>query len=361
MQFLLYPGEVSEDSGLKKAMGRYVGVYRNRKPAKFLIAKSIPVRISPGVSDKELWEEHERGMKTFRRKEREFDKAGKKLEHLKFPAKSLIDLKRELAERILRKCEFCERRCGIDRTKGEKGFCGLTDQSLLSSEFVHMGEEASIIPSHTFFFLGCNFYCVYCQNWRISRQKEVGTPVTGKELAGFAKYRRLKEGTRNVNLVGGDPIPNMHTVLDMLKCLDVNVPIVWNSNMYMSKKGMKLLDGVIDVYLSDFKYGNDRCAEMLSKVKNYWKITTRNHLLAKRQAEILIRHLVLPNHLECCTSRIMEWVGKNMGKVRMNIMGQYHPEFEVFGLEGMGRRTETEEIKRALELARKNGVTNLET
>jgi putative pyruvate formate lyase activating enzyme len=131
--------------------------------------------------------------------------------------------------------------------------------------------------------------------------------------------------------------------------------------MYLSKKSMELLEGVIDVYLADFKYGNDECAKKLSKVPNYWKTMTRNYSLAKEHAEILIRHLVLPNHLECCTKPIMKWVGENLdNKIRMNIMAQYHPEFEVFVFKDMCRRVNREEMERAFELAKENGLTNFE-
>jgi putative pyruvate formate lyase activating enzyme len=342
-------------------MGRYLDVSGNQRIAKFLILKTIPISVDLSSSEKKLWVEHSRGLRTFERKQREFDKGRTKFQDLKFPKKSLIDLKIELADRILRACEFCERRCRIDRTSGKKGFCNLTSKTHLSSEFVHMGEEGCIIPSHTFFFMGCNFYCIYCQNWTISRQKEIGTLVTGEDLARLAKYRREKENTRNVNLVGGDPTPNLHTILRMLNSLGTNVPIVWNSNMYMSSEIMDLLEGCVDVYLADFKYGNDECAKKLSKVPNYWKVMTRNYLLAKEQSEILIRHLVLPNHLECCTKRIFEWVGKNLNnEVRLNIMGQYHPEFEAREMIELCRRTTSKEMERAFELAREYGLTNLE-
>lgn len=295
-------------------------------------------------------------MKEFRKKLKAHDKVKKKPI---FARKSLVDLKLELAKRMLAKCEFCERACAVDRANGRKGFCGLGKESFLSSEFIHTGEEASVVPSHTFFFIGCNFYCVYCQNWTISRRKEEGIEVDGKDLADLARSR--ENASRNINLVGGDPTPNLHTILEMLKHLGINKPIVWNSNMYMSGKTMKLLEGVIDVYLADFKYGNDECAKKLSKAPNYWKTMTRNYSLAKEHAEILIRHLVLPNHLECCTKTIFEWVGENLdNKIRMNIMSQYHPEFEVFVFKDMCRRVEREEMERAFELAKENGLTNFE-
>jgi putative pyruvate formate lyase activating enzyme len=355
MQFLIFPRTVpGEDPGLRKSMGRYLDITDNGKHAKFLIAKTIPVKLPK--SEEGLWKEHGMGMAKFRKLLKAHD--GKK-GMLKFAKPSLIDLKFEIAKRMLAKCEFCERKCGIDRSGGKKGFCGLDSRSFLSGEFIHTGEEGSIIPSHTFFFIGCNFYCIYCQNWTISRHKERGTEVKGKDLALLAERR--KNASRNINLVGGDPTPNLHTILDMLRRLDVNKPIVWNSNMYLSEKSIRLLDGVVDVYLADFKYGNDECAEKLSKVKDYWKAMTRNYLLAKKQAEILVRHLVLPDHLECCTRPIMKWVGENLGNnIRMNIMGQYRPEFEIFEIKEMTRRVTEEEMRKAYELARKSGITNLE-
>jgi len=360
-----------EDEGVKKALGRYVEVSTNRNPAKFLMAKAIPISVELASSEEELWKEHDSRIKEFVNAAM----VSAKIEDLKFPATSLLDLKLELARRILSSCHFCERRCGADRTAGKKGFCNLDAGTCLSSEFLHLGEEACLVPSHTFFFIGCTFYCIYCQNWTISRHVEKGVAITGKHLAEIAKKRRMLErfreeagknaifltkGSRNINFVGGEPTPNLHTILEMLRCLDVNVPVVWNSNMYMSSETMGLLNGIVDVYLADFKYGNDACAEQLSKVENYWRIITRNHLLGKEHAELLIRHLVLPNHVECCTKPVLEWIAENLGEVRVNIMAQYRPEFEAYRIPEIARGVTSSEMERALAIARENGLTNLD-
>ncbi|MDI6654559.1 MAG: radical SAM protein [Candidatus Hydrothermarchaeota archaeon] len=339
-----------EDEGVKKALGRYVEVSTNRKPAKFLMAKAIPTSAELAASEEELWKEHDSRIKEFVDAEKEL-----------CANTSLLDLKLELARRILSSCHFCERRCGADRTAGKKGFCNLDAGTYLSSEFLHLGEEACLVPSHTFFFIGCTFYCVYCQNWTISRHVEKGVGVTGKHLAEIAKRRRMLENSRNINFVGGEPTPNLHTIIDMLRCLDVSVPVVWNSNMYMSSETIELLNGIVDVYLADFKYGNDACAERLSKVENYWKIITRNHLLGKEHAELLIRHLILPNHVECCTKSVLEWIAENLGnEVRVNIMAQYRPEFEAYKIPEIARGVTGFEMERALAIARENGLTNLD-
>lgn len=351
-----------DDGGVKRALGRYVRVCRDERAARFLVAKSMPVNISLDGRDEELWAEHDARLGELRTAVAELDAAGKGPRDLpNTPGPSLMDLKLELANRILRSCRFCERRCGADRTKGKKGFCNLDRGTYLSTEFIHMGEEGCFVPSHTFFFVGCTFYCVFCQNWAISRQVEKGMPVTGKDLASLAKRRRLVEKSRNINLVGGEPTPNLHTILDMLRHLDTNVPVLWNSNMYMSTETMRLLNGCVDVYLADFKYGNDACGWRLSKVKEYWEVTRRNHLLAKDQAEVLIRHLVMPNHLECCTRPILEWIAGNLGnEVRLNIMAQYKPEFEASTYPDINRRVSAGEVQRAFEIARELGLTNLD-
>jgi putative pyruvate formate lyase activating enzyme len=339
--------EAFEDPGIKKALGRYIDVSLDKRPAKFMAAKAAEVEVDLSNETDFLWREHDDAVAGL-----DFENPGEKV-----PRASLLDLKIELARRMIKSCHFCERRCGVDRTAKELGFCGCDMQSRLSSEFLHRGEEACLVPSHTFFFVGCPFYCVYCQNWSISRSREEGVPITGVQMAEIAKRRRIVEKSRNVNLVGGDPTPNTHTILDMLKALEVNVPIVWNSNMYMSTETMRLLDGCVDVYLTDFKYGNNDCAHRLSKVENYWEIATRNHSLAKKQAGLLIRHLVLPNHVECCSVPIIEWIGENFGdSVRLNIMAQFRPEFEAHTMPDITRGVTSTEMEKVFALARERGL-----
>ena len=109
-----------------------------------------------------------------------------------------------------------------------------------------------------------------------------------------------------------------------------NILQVWNSNMYCSEETMKLLQGIIDVYLTDFKYGNDTCAKRLSKVDNYFRIIKRNHKIAYKQGELIIRHLVLPNHIKCCSEPIFQWINRNIPDVAVNVMAQYRPEYHAY-------------------------------
>ena len=141
--------------------------------------------------------------------------------------------------------------------------------------------------------------------------------------------------------------------------MKVSVPVVWNSNTYYSEDAANLLSGFADVYLLDFKYGPGNCAERISNAPRYWEVCTRNHLIAKKYGELIIRVLVLPEHLECCTKPILQWIAENLGTdTRVNIMFQYRPEWRAAEVPELGRRLTGEERKRAIELAREAGLQN---
>lgn len=266
---------------------------------------------------------------------------------------SLLDLKAELATRTLRRCDLCERRCGADRAAGEKGHCGVLE-ARICSEFLHMGEEPDLVPSYTIFFAGCTFNCVFCQNWDISTRPGAGTSVEPETLARMIESRA--NHARNVNWVGGDPTSNLPFILNVLRFCTANIPQVWNSNMYMTERTMRLLEGVVDVYLTDFKYGNDSCAKRLSNAEDYMSIVTRNHRLARDQAEVIIRHLVLPNHFECCTEPVLRWISENLSDVRVNVMAQYRPEHRAREHHDIDRPLRMAEYRAAVDLAVELGL-----
>ena len=254
---------------VRKSLARYFDVMENSKPAKFLIAKKLPATFSKNDSLTELWNLHEQLIKEFCVLEKEIDTKQKRLEELNAPEQSFLDLKIEIANRILANCHFCTRRCGSDRTKGELGYCKCGTQTSVSTIFPHTGEEPELVPSGTIFTLGCTLRCIHCQNWGISQWFEAGQIYSTKQLVkAIEKLRR--SGCRNVNLVGGDPTSWLSQWLETFRYVDVNVPVVWNSNSYYSLETAKLLAGFADIYLFDFKYGPKDCATRLSDAPDYW-------------------------------------------------------------------------------------------
>lgn len=352
---------VLRDEKARKSLQRYFSAMQGELPPRFQVAKRVAVGADLSGDEKGLWEAHEAGLKEFRGLLSRVDDGKVKLEGLKKPEVSLLDLKVELARRVLKGCYFCERRCLVDRAGGKTGVCGVGDSPRVASEFMHHGEEPELVPSYTIFFNGCTFKCVFCQNWDISQHPGAGIEASPSDLARMAEAGR-KQGARNVNWVGGDPTPNLHAILEALNECNADVPSVWNSNMYLTVDSMKLLFGTQDVYLTDFKYGSDGHALRLSKVPDYFKVVSRNHRLAYADAEMIIRHLVMPNHVDCCTKRVMEWISENLGTIaRVNLMDQYRACYQAAAHEDISRPLTGKEFSRALQMARDAGLVNVIT
>ncbi|USS40725.1 radical SAM protein [Thermococcus aggregans] len=338
--------EIEEIRRAKKALPHYFSILSGKEKPNFFYAKQAEVDFEEDASLENLWEIHEEGMEKLRENDLK-----------ESPKKSLLDLKSLIAHKILESCELCEFKCHANRFK-EAGYCRVKE-TLVASDFLHIGEEPELVPSYTVFFSGCNFRCVFCQNWDIS-QYRVGVRHSPEEMATKIAVA-YAEGAKNVNFVGGEPTPNLPFILETLKYVKVPIPVVWNSNMYMSEKSMKLLDGIVDIYLGDFKWGNNEDALKYSKSPNYWETVTRNFLLAKKhyKAEFLIRHLVMPGHLDCCTRPILKWISENLGKdVRVNVMFQYRPEYRAHEYPEIDRRLTNDEMLKAAQLVKEFGLKN---
>jgi len=350
--YLLRPDAVKalDNPMVKRIIPSYVRIVNDQAIANFQLAKRIEFK---QTKKSDLWKVHSKLMKKFYEKRDKVDK-GMKLKNLKKP--SLLDLKIKLTEEIMKSCELCERKCHVNRMKDEKGVCKVGNGCVISSEFMHMGEEFHIVPSHTIFFMGCTLHCQFCQNWSISQWFESGHEISPKELA-LRIDRRRKEGARNVNWVGGEPTPSLLCILKTLKLTEVNIPVIWNSNFYMSKKTMQILDGIVDMHLSDFKYGNNDCGLRLSKIPRYFDVCSRNHSIAAKNAEITIRHLVLPNHVKCCTKPILKWIADNIrDKAIVNIMAQYRPEYKAHEHPDITRGVTREEMEEAIDYAKQLNI-----
>jgi putative pyruvate formate lyase activating enzyme len=267
----------------------------------------------------------------------------------------------------------------VNRIKGEQGYCRCGVEFAVSSCFPHLGEEPELVPSGTIFTCGCSIHCIHCQNWGISQWREKGTPSAPVRMAAVVDSLR-KQGCRNVNMVGGDPTPNCWLWLQTMREVGAgiatvrncdsyvghipkticNIPWVWNSNSYHSQETAELLAGAVDVYLLDFKYGNNDCAESISDAPGYWEACTRNHLMAKKFGELIIRVLVLPKHNDCCTRPILEWIAENLGHwTRVNLMFQYRPEHRARERRELRRRLNRQEIQKASQIAKEVGLKNL--
>jgi len=361
---LVRPDAISvwDNEEVRRRLKWYYEVMVDVKPAKFMIAKRIEVPEDPSKLDLEgLWGLHEEYSKRFWEVFTRIRDDKLRFEELPLPDKwNLLHVKARIAWETIKSCRFCERGCGFNRYE-RPGACQVDYRVYVHSWFHHLGEESPLVPSGTIFYGGCNFRCVFCQNYDISQvSPKEGVIVNAHRLALIQKELR-ESGARNINHVGGDPTPDLHVILESLLHLNVNVPQLWNSNMYLTVESMKLLRDVIDIWLPDFKYGNNKCAIRLSAAPRYWEIITRNlKMIAEWKDPIIIRHLVLPNHIECCTKPILEWIAKNIPHALVNIMEQYRPEHLVARYPDkwpdIARRPTREEMLEAYKYAEKLGI-----
>ena len=321
---------------------QYYNVLNKQIKPKYLITKHTPVSFKKTDSTEYLWNLHQ-------------DVINQKADLINqdiFPKQSLLDLKIELSKRIYHQCHFCEHNCQIDRSF-KKGFCKINN-SYIASAFTHMGEERILIPSFTIFFSGCNFQCVFCQNHNISQNPTVGIKANDFNIKDV--LLKNQQSIKNINWVGGDPTPHVKTILELLKKIDIPLAQIWNSNMYCSKETMSLLDGVIDMYLTDFKFGNNACGRRLSGAESYWDVVTRNHVLASKQTDVVIRHLLLPNHQSCCTKPIIDWISHNLHHYLMHFMNQYYPSYKAKKIDTLNSYVTNDEYFSILKYAQKHKI-----
>ena len=336
--------------GIERKLQNYIKVAYNKKPSRMKVALNI--KAVPSSNIEEMWKEHQRIISNFNMT---YSDATWTL--TKKPKFSLVDLKIKILEKIFSSCVLCEHECGINR-KIENGYCGVK-KSLISSEFIHMGEEAVLVPSHTIFFSGCNLKCVYCQNWDISQNPSMGLDIPPEKLAKIIDLRR-EQGSLNVNFVGGDPTPHLKYIFTVMKNSRENIPIVWNSNMYLTEDAMNLLQCFVDLYLTDYKYGNDACAEKLSGISNYSEVVRRNHKIANGSGDMIIRHLILPNHVDCCSKPVLKWIADHLGNdVVLNIMPQYRPAYKSSEYRDLNVLPTREEVQEVILYAEALGFVNL--
>ena len=233
-------------------------------------------------------------------------------------------------------CSLCPRRCGVDRTSGETGFCGCPDTALVAKTMLHRWEEPALAGSGgsgAIFFGGCTLGCAFCQNRAISATPK-GTPMDSAQLR-QAMEDLIYQGAENIDLV--TPTQFLPTIKPALSP-KLPVPIVYNCGGYESAETIAALQGLVDIYLPDMKYADDSLAMALSGARDYFPVAARAIREMFRQVGpvvwqgdriirgVLIRHLILPGQVEN-SLKVLDWIGETFapGQVLVSLMRQYTP------------------------------------
>ncbi len=291
--------------------------------------------------------------------------------YLKLTLKELEE-KAAQAVNLLADCTICAQECRVNRLGGELGICQGGRHAAVSSYGPHFGEEPPLVGSKgsgTVFFSYCNLKCQFCQNYEISQEGE-GDEVSAPELAEIM-LELQRGGCHNINLVSPSHfVPQFLEALLIAKTRGLNIPLVYNTGGYDSLKTLEILNGVIDIYMPDIKFGDDETGRKYSGAAGYFTIAKKAVKLMHGQVGdlvvdekgiatrgLLVRHLVLPGDL-ARTKKVVEFLaGEVSKKTYINIMSQYYPAHKAFSCPELNRRISREEYRRAVQVARRAGLT----
>jgi len=262
-----------------------------------------------------------------------------------------------LAQPMYRRCELCERRCGVDRVAGQRGFCAAGTVARVWRYWVDYAEERPLAPSLLIYLSGCDLRCDFCISEANAFDPEQGIPLTATWLEQVAAWGE-EQGARTLQWIGGEPTIHVPAILDVMgRCARRLPAIVWKSAFYGSPAAWEMLDGVVDTYVADFKFGNDACAARLAHVDRYWEVMTRNLEDAGRRGRLFVRHLLLPGHGECCLRPILAWLQQHMPDVPLSIRAGYLPRWRAALHPELAGPSARGDGQRARELAAAYGLT----
>ncbi len=280
------------------------------------------------------------------------------------------ELKKRIDEiyHLMQNCQICPRQCGVNRLKGEKGYCQAGFEPEISSFYCHRGEEPPIsgwAGSGTIFFTHCNLRCVFCQNYPIS-QLGHGKKISVHQLAKMMLILQ-KKGCHNINFVTPTHfVPQILAALNQAIANGLKIPLVYNCGGYEATKTLKFLDGVVDIYMPDIKYGGRREAEKYSNAPDYFKVAKEAIKEMHRQVGelqispdniaqkgLLIRHLILPNNI-AKTERVLTFIKTEISpETYISIMDQYFPAYKALKIKQLNRKVTRTEYQKALDVVQK--------
>ena len=282
----------------------------------------------------------------------------------------------EEAFTIMESCSLCPRRCGVNRLNGEEGFCRSPMKPVIYSAQPHFGEEVPLVGRHgsgTIFFSNCNLRCVFCQNWPIAHEGR-GRPVDEDEMASMMLALQRK-GCHNINLV-----TPTHVMPHILKAARIafrkglRIPLVYNTSGYELPEVIRLLDGIVDIYLPDMKYAHDEQADKYSSGAFDYPLMARQSIVEMNrqvgalevdhdgiaQRGVILRHLVMPNGV-AGSRDVLLWVSENLpGSTYVNVMSQYRVEYKAYDYAEIARGVTVEEYLEAVSWAEEFGLTRLD-
>ena len=246
-------------------------------------------------------------------------------------------------------CRLCAFRCGVDRTQGPAGVCRTDARSRVFHEGVEWAGEEDLVPTYVISLSGCNMSCGFCLTGALSQNGAAGRWL---DMEGIASRIRSVPGLRSVTLLGGEPTIHLDGALEIAARVPRSLTLVWKTNATASDEGMRLLSGIPDVVLADFKFGNDDCAKALGGIPHYVDCVVRNLEWAAKTGRLIVRHLLMPGHVDCCLVPVAERLSRDFPGVPFSLMTGYLPTWRAAhtGTNSSGECDRAAEVVRSLGL-----------
>lgn len=257
----------------------------------------------------------------------------------------------QTARGLLANCHFCAHHCGVDRLAGEQGLCHAGTATRCFSAQVEVGEELELIPTFAIALGGCDLRCDFCISGPSSWNPAAGAGFNARAMAARAT-RALEAGARNVTLLGGEPTIHLPAALEFVAEMPATAELVWKTNAYGSAEARALLAGMFNIWVVDFKFGNDSCAQRLAKIPDYGRTVRENLIWAGDNSRLIVRHLLMPGHVECCWTPVAEWLAAELPGVKVSLRGGFWPAWHSRRHPELCRTPSAEECSQARRIAR---------
>ena len=261
----------------------------------------------------------------------------------------------QLAHVALSNCRLCPHDCGVNRLAGERGLCRAGSTARVFSAQVEVGDELELIPTFAIAFNGCDMRCAFCITGADSWNPQRGEPFDATALAVKATAA-LGAGARTVMILGGEPTIHLPEAIRFVAALPSSARLVWKTNAYISVEARALLAGLFDVWLADYKFGNDQCAEHLAGIGDYQRHVRGTLLWAAQSSELIVRHLLMPGHVDCCWEPIAQWIAAELPTTKVSLRYGFWPAWKGAKHPELRRTVRMAEEQQAAGIARNYGL-----
>ncbi|MDB6027898.1 MAG: Radical superfamily protein [Verrucomicrobiales bacterium] len=255
-----------------------------------------------------------------------------------------------IARQKLSCCNLCAHHCGVNRLQAEQGPCHAGPTSRVFSAQIEVSDELELIPTFAIALSGCDLRCSFCITGKESWNPHAGERFDVKGLADQATHA-LENGARTIMILGGEPTIHLPDALAIAAALPDDAKLIWKTNAHGSAEARELLDGIFDVWLADYKFGNDACAQRLALVPHYNEVVRENLLWANDHSELIVRHLLMPGHVDCCWQAVAQWLAEHLPQVKINLRSGFWPAWQARKHADLRGTTSSLETERALRIA----------